>query len=107
MLTSVLDLLQYSCGGSIGSVEDDDDDSDSIYSVFFVRKNFNCTSPIEVTYYSAKYPNICYHCGVNNVAEKSVITTPFVTIVLGIRNRRLKGEQIKIKRSRTMYNIYL
>ena len=58
-----------SCGGSIGSVEDDDDDSDSIYSVVFVRKNLNCTSPIEVTYYSAKYPNICYHCGVNNVAE--------------------------------------
>ena len=37
-------------------------DSDSIYSVVYVRKNLNCQNPVEVTYYSAGYSDICYHC---------------------------------------------
>ena len=65
MLTSALDLLQYSCGGSIGCIEDDDEnDSVSIYSVVFVRR-----SPIEIAYYSANYSNISFHCGANNAGE--------------------------------------
>ena len=94
MLTSALDLLQYSCGGSIGCIEDDDEnDNDSIYSVVFVRKNLNCRSPIEIAYYSANYSNICFHhCGANNVGE----TTDYYPICEDCA----KNKKEKVKRQR-------
>ena len=41
MLTSAMDVLTYSCGTSFTELNDDSDsqDSDSIYSVVYVRKN--------------------------------------------------------------------
>ena len=78
MLTSAMDVLTYPCGTSFTELNDDSgsQDSDSIYSVVYVRKNLNCQRPVDVTYYSAGYSDIyCRHWGsddILNVGSKVV-----------------------------------
>ena len=74
MLTSAMDVLTYSCGSLFTELNDDNDsqDSESIYSVVYVRKNLNFQSPVEVTYYSAGYSDICYHCGSDDILNVGI-----------------------------------
>ena len=105
MLTSALDLLQYSCGGSIGPEEDDDGDVNSIYSVVFVKKNLNCRTPIEKTYYSAKYSNICYHCGIEIVVENTNFYPMCDTCLGGKGGKEVGEKRSKLKTKELSYTL--
>ena len=58
-LTAVDDSRVYTCGSTLFS-------SSSDFKSLVVRRNIQCTSPIEAQYYSAKlvnFPPVCYYCG--------------------------------------------
>ena len=56
-IQDMLEGMSFSCGSSL---QDLDLPSDLVDEVF--TRDFNCTDPIEVLYYSAKYDPICIYC---------------------------------------------
>ncbi len=60
VVAQFLETVDYSCGSSMNDI---DCDESSVLKKLFVRENVDCQTPIELPYYSAKYPPICYYCG--------------------------------------------
>ena len=91
MFTSAMDVLTYPCGTSITERNDDNDSqySDSIYSVVYVRKNLNCQSPVEVTYYSTGYPDI-YCCSDDILNGGSKDYYPICQICVTAKKEKIK-----------------
>lgn len=59
-LELVIESLSYTCGSRMQEIEGS---VTGLTDKVYVKANLTCLSPIEIPYYSAKYEDICYHCG--------------------------------------------
>lgn len=59
-LQIVLENLLFSCGSSFTDI---DCEESSVLKKVFCRQNINCSSPMEIPYYSTNHEDLCYYCG--------------------------------------------
>ena len=62
-LQVILEDTLFSCGSSF---EDIDCGESPVLKKVFYHLNLNCSSPIEIPYYSTNHETLCYYCGVDN-----------------------------------------
>ena len=70
LLQQLLDLFEYSCGGSLQELKSPDDcPENELLEKVYVRANITCTSAVEIPYFSVGcFKDVCYNCGiVNNI----------------------------------------
>ena len=60
----------------------------------YVRANLTCLSPIEIPYYSAKYEDICHHCGNTEELVVSESTYPICSSCVLVNKARVSRRQI-------------